>query len=215
MAASTDRSGKKLIASNRRARRDYAIVDEIECGIVLSGSEVKSLRDGHAQLADAYARIIRGQVWLDGVHIPPYQFAHGVGAHDPNRARKLLLKSREIERLDQQVTREHLTMVPLSLYFKDGRVKVELGIGKGRKKADKRNAMAERDSQREIARAMGRQAKGRVDCRSPSSRRPADRPRRPADRPRRPADCPRRPADRPIACSRVARITHAIHCASA
>ena len=160
----TDRTQKsKVIASNRRARHDYAIVDEVECGIVLSGSEVKSLREGHVQLADAYARIIRGQVWLDGVHIPPYQFAHGVGAHDPNRARKLLLHAREIERLDAQVSREHLAMVPLSLYFKDGRVKVELGIGKGRKKADKRNAMAERDSQLEMQRALGRQRKGRVD----------------------------------------------------
>lgn len=161
--AATDRSGKKLIASNRRARHDYSIVDEIECGIVLSGSEVKSLREGHAQLSDAYARIIRGQVWLDGVHIPPYQFAHGVGAHDPNRARKLLLKSREIERLDMQITKEHLALVPLSLYFKEGRVKVELGVGHGLKKADKRNAMAERDSQMEIQRAMRRQAKGRTD----------------------------------------------------
>ena len=160
----TDRmQQRKVIASNRRARHDYAIVDEVECGIVLSGSEVKSLREGHVQLADAYARIVRGQVWLDGVHIPPYQFAHGVGAHDPNRARKLLLHAREIERLDAQVSREHLAMVPLSLYFKDGRVKVELGIGKGRKKADKRNAMAERDSQREMQRALGRQRKGRTD----------------------------------------------------
>ena len=151
----------RVIASNRRARHDYAIVDELECGIVLSGSEVKSLREGHVQLADAYARVVRGQVWLDGVHIPPYQFAHGVGAHDPNRARKLLLHAREIERIDAKVSREHLTMVPLSLYWKEGRVKVQLGIGKGRKKADKRSAMAERDSQREIQRALGRQAKGR------------------------------------------------------
>jgi SsrA-binding protein len=155
-----ERTGKKVIASNRRARHDYAIVDEIEAGIVLSGSEVKSLREGHVQIADAYARIINGQVWLDGMHIPPYQFAHGVGAHDPNRARKLLLHRREIERIAAEIKREHLTMVPLSLYFNDGRVKVEIGLGRGRKKADKRNAIAERDSQREIQRALGRQAKG-------------------------------------------------------
>src|SRR5215210_7811693 len=130
-----DTRNDRVIASNRRARHDYAIVDELECGIVLSGSEVKSLREGHVQLADAYARVVRGQVWLDGVHIPPYQFAHGVGAHDPNRARKLLLHAREIERIDAKVSREHLTMVPLSLYWKEGRVKVNLGIGKGRKKA--------------------------------------------------------------------------------
>ena len=154
-----ERTGKKVIASNRRARHDYAIVDEIEAGIVLSGSEVKSLREGHVQIADAYARIINGQVWLDGMHIPPYQFAHGVGAHDPNRARKLLLHRREIERIAAEIKREHLTMVPLSLYFNDGRVKVEIGLGRGRKKADKRNAIAERDSQREIQRALGRQAK--------------------------------------------------------
>jgi SsrA-binding protein len=165
MAANSSSSSSKdrVIASNRRARHDYAIVDELECGIVLSGSEVKSLREGHVQLADAYARVVRSQVWLDGVHIPPYQFAHGVGSHDPNRARKLLLHAREIERIDAKVSREHLTMVPLSLYWKEGRVKVQLGIGKGRKKADKRSAMAERDSQREIQRALGRQAKGRDD----------------------------------------------------
>ena len=155
-----ERTGKKVSASNRRARHDYAIVDEIEAGIVLSGSEVKSLREGHVQIADAYARIINGQVWLDGMHIPPDQFAHGVGAHDPNRARKLLLHRREIERIAAEIKREHLTMVPLSLYFNDGRVKVEIGLGRGRKKADKRNAIAERDSQREIQRALGRQAKG-------------------------------------------------------
>jgi SsrA-binding protein len=152
--------GKKIIASNRRARHDYGIVDEIECGIVLTGSEVKALREGHVQIADAFARIIQGQVWLDGMHIPPYQFAHGVGAHDPNRARKLLLHRREIERIAAEIKREHLTMVPLSLYFKDGRVKVEIGLGRGRKKADKRQVIAERDSQREIQRALGRQRKG-------------------------------------------------------
>ena len=152
--------GKKIIASNRRARHDYGIVDEIECGIVLTGSEVKALREGHVQIADAFARIIQGQVWLDGMHIPPYQFAHGVGAHDPNRARTLLLHRREIERIAAEIKREHLTMVPLSLYFKDGRVKVELGLGRGRKKADKRQVIAERDSQREIQRALGRQRKG-------------------------------------------------------
>jgi SsrA-binding protein len=152
--------GRKIIATNRRARHDYGIVDEIECGIVLTGSEVKALREGHVQIADAFARIIQGQVWLDGMHIPPYQFAHGVGAHDPNRARKLLLHRREIERIAAEIKREHLTMVPLSLYFKDGRVKVEIGMGRGRKKADKRQVIAERDSQREIQRALGRQRKG-------------------------------------------------------
>jgi SsrA-binding protein len=155
-------NGTKLIASNRRARRDYEILDSIEAGIVLSGSEVKALREGHAQLADAYARVIRGQVWLDGVHIPPYQFAHGIGAHDPDRARKLLLHQREIVKLDHLIATEHLALVPLSLYFKEGRVMVELGVARGRRKGDKRQALAERDSKMEMAKAMVRSAKGRT-----------------------------------------------------
>lgn len=163
MAPRPDRARDKLIASNRRARHDYSIEDTVECGIVLSGSEVKAMREGHVQLADSFARLIRGQVWVDGMHIPPYQFAHGVGAHDPNRARKLLLHRREIDKLEAVVSREHAALVPLSLYFKDGRVKVELGIGHGRRKADKRNVLAERDSQREIDRAMRRHAKGHRD----------------------------------------------------
>ncbi len=157
----TSGGDRKVIASNRRARHDYGIVDTIEAGIVLTGSEVKALREGHAQLADAFARIIRGQVWLDGVHIPPYQMAKGFGAHDPDRARKLLLHAREIEKIDRMVANEHLSLIPLALYFKDGRVKVELGMAKGRKKADKRQVLAERDSKLEIARAMGRRSKGK------------------------------------------------------
>jgi SsrA-binding protein len=159
MAAPTD-ARTKIIASNRKARFDYAITDTVEAGIVLSGSEVKAMREGNVRIADAYARIIRGQVWLDGVHIPPYQFAHGVGAHDPDRARKLLMHRREIDKLGDTIARERLTLVPLSFYFKNGKVKVELGLGKGRKKGDKRQAMAERDTALEIARAKGRHAKG-------------------------------------------------------
>jgi SsrA-binding protein len=149
---------RKIIASNRRARHDYSIIDTIEAGIVLTGSEVKSLRLGLVQLADAYARVVNGAVWLDGVHIPPYQYAHGMGAHDPDRARKLLLHAKEIERLGDVVARERLSLVPLSFYFLDG--KVELGLGRGRKRADKRQAIAERDTQREMQRALGRQRKG-------------------------------------------------------
>jgi SsrA-binding protein len=164
MSPSQQVSGdRKLIASNRKARHDYAILDTIETGIVLQGSEVKSLRLGHLQMADAYARVINGAIWLDGIHIPPYQFAHGVGAHDPDRSRKLLLHSREIERIAAEVAQERLALVPLAFYFRDGRVKVELAMARGRRKADKRNAMAERDAQRDMQRAMGRQAKGRVD----------------------------------------------------
>ncbi|HEY0521030.1 MAG TPA: SsrA-binding protein SmpB [Ilumatobacteraceae bacterium] len=164
MSPSTPAAGdRKLIGSNRKARHDYAILDTVETGIVLQGSEVKSLRLGHLQMADAYARVLDGAIWLDGIHIPPYQFAHGVGAHDPNRSRKLLLHSREIERIAAEVAQERLSLVPLAFYFKGGKVKVELALARGRRKADKRNAMSERDAQRDMQRAMGRQAKGRTD----------------------------------------------------
>ena len=119
------------------------------------------LTDDRALAAEAFARVLNGQVWLDGVHIPPYQFAHGIGAHDPDRARKLLMHRREIDKLAHQIAVDHLALIPLSLYFKEGRVKVELGIGRGRKKSDKRNALAERDVKMEMAKALGRQAKGR------------------------------------------------------
>ena len=154
-------NGRKLIASNRKARHDYAILDTIETGIVLQGSEVKSLRLGHLQMADAYGRVLNGAIWLDGVHIPPYPFAHGVGSHDPDRPRKLLLHAREIHRIAAEVAQERLALVPLAFYFKDGKVKVELALARGRRRADKRNAMAERDAQRDMQRALGRQAKGR------------------------------------------------------
>lgn len=155
-----DRAGTQVIASNRKARHDFTILDVVEAGIVLQGSEVKSLRAGHVQLADAYARVNDNEVWLEGVHIAPYQFAHGVGAHDPDRPRKLLLNRDEIDRLDARMGQERLTLVPLSLYFKDGRAKVELALAKGRTKGDKRQAIAKKDAQREIDREMGRQRKG-------------------------------------------------------
>ena len=153
-------SGTKLIASNRKARRDYSILDVIEAGLVLSGSEVKSLRSGHVQLTDAYARMRGGEVWMEGVHIAPYQFAVGVGAHEPDRPRKLLLNRGEIDRLKAQIDQERVALVPLALYFKDGRAKVELGVAKGRTKGDKRQAIAERESKREMDRALGRARKG-------------------------------------------------------
>jgi SsrA-binding protein len=152
--------GTKPIASNRRARHEYDILDTVEAGIVLQGSEVKSLRLAQVQLADAYARVRDGEVWMDGVHISPYAFASGVGAHDPDRSRKLLMHRNEIDRLADRIDRERLTLVPLAIYFKDGRAKVELGLAKGRSKGDKRQAIAERDSKREIERALGRNAKG-------------------------------------------------------
>jgi len=158
-AKSTTPPGTKTIASNRRARHDYAVLDTVEAGLVLSGSEVKALRHGLVQLADAFARYHNGEMWLEGVHIAPYAFAQGFGAHDPNRRRKLLLHRDQIERLQARVAQEKLALVPLSLYFKDGRAKVELALGKGRQKADKRQAIAERDTQREIDRELGRRRK--------------------------------------------------------
>ena len=152
--------GTKQIAHNRRARRDYDVLDTFEAGLVLQGSEVKSLRAGHVQVADAYAHVKDGEVWLEGVHIAPYAFAQGVGAHDPDRRRKLLMHRDEIRRLDLHLAQERLTLVPVSIYFKDGRVKVELAVARGRRKADKRHALAERDSQREIDRALARRGKG-------------------------------------------------------
>ena len=155
-----DGTGRKLVASNRRARHDYAVLDTVEAGIVLSGSEVKSMRLGQVQMADAFARYTDGELWLEGVHVAPYQFAIGVGAHDPDRRRKLLLHRDEIDRLQARVAQERLALIPLSLYFKEGRAKVEIGLGKGRQKADKRQAIAERDSKREMERELGRRDKG-------------------------------------------------------
>ena len=152
--------GTHVVAANRKARRDFVILDTYEAGLVLVGSEVKSLRAGHVQLADAYARVRGGEVWLEGVHIAPYAFARGFGAHDPDRPRKLLLRIDEIARLRARVTQDRLTLVPLSIYFKDGRAKVELALARGRHKGDRRQAMAEADAKREAERALGRQRKG-------------------------------------------------------
>lgn len=151
--------GTKTIVANRRARFDYSVVETVEAGLALQGSEVKSMRLGMVQMADAYARYDRGEFWLEGVNVAPYSHANGFGAHDPERRRKLLLHREEIERLQARVAQERLALVPLRLYFKDGRVKVELGLGKGRKHEDKRHAIAERDAKREVERALGRDRK--------------------------------------------------------
>jgi SsrA-binding protein len=153
-------SGVKVVASNRRARHDYAILETLEAGLVLRGGEVKSLRAGHVQLADAYAYVKGRDCWLEGVHIAPYAFSTGFDAPDPDRARKVLMHASEIEELGQRVARERLTLVPLSIYFRDGRAKVELGLARGRRKGDQRQAMAERDAARDMAKALGRQRKG-------------------------------------------------------
>ncbi len=147
-------SGVKVIATNRQARRDYEILETLECGIVLKGSEVKSLRDAHVQFADANGWIRDGEAWLVGLHIAPYAHGAGVFGHDPDRDRKLLLHHDEILRLKSRVDQERLALVPLALYFKNGRAKVELGIGKGRKRFDKRQMLAKRDAELEARRAM-------------------------------------------------------------
>jgi len=140
------------VAQNRRARHDYDIVETYEAGLVLAGSEVKSLREGKAQLRDSYARVVDGEVWLYGMHVPPYAFASGFGATDPDRRRKLLLHQRQIEELNRRTTQDSFTLVPLSVYFKDGRAKVNLALAKGRRHYDKRHAIAARDADLEARR---------------------------------------------------------------
>lgn len=149
----TTRDGSRPVAQNRRARHDYDILDTYEAGIVLAGSEVKSLREGKAQLRDSYARVQDGEVWLYGVHVPPYAFASGFGATDPDRRRKLLLHRREIEEIAKRIGQDSLTLIPLSVYFKEGRAKVDIALARGRKRYDKRAAIAERDANREAERA--------------------------------------------------------------
>ncbi|HMC42214.1 MAG TPA: SsrA-binding protein SmpB [Acidimicrobiales bacterium] len=148
--------GRRIVAQNRRARHDYFVLETFECGLALQGSEVKSLREGKAQLRDAYAKVEKGEVWLLGVHVPPYAFAQGFGSHDPDRPRKLLLHRRQIDELMGRTQQESLTLVPISLYFREGRAKVELALARGRKTYDKRHAIAAKDAAREAARAASR-----------------------------------------------------------
>ena len=155
-------NGTKLITSNRKARRDYEILETFEAGLVLTGTEVKSLRDGKASLAEAYARVHRGEVWLVGAHIPEYSHGNREN-HEPSRSRKLLLHRREIERVEVKVEEDGLTLVPLRLYWKAGRAKLEFGIGRGKKLWDKRQDVQKREAQREMDRATSRRAKGQDD----------------------------------------------------
>jgi SsrA-binding protein len=141
------------IARNKRARFDYQILDTFEAGIVLKGTEVKSLRDGRANISDAYGIIKDGEAYLLNLHISPYERG-GYSNHEPERTRKLLLHRKEIRRLIGAVERQGLTLVPLELYFKQGKAKVALALGKGKKLHDKRDTERERDAQREIARAV-------------------------------------------------------------
>lgn len=147
--------GEKLVARNRRARHDYELMDHFEAGLVLKGSEVKSLRAGHADLKDSYVTIRRGEAFLVGVHIRPYSFARD-GGHEAEADRKLLLHARELDRLARQVDERGLTLVPLRLYFRNGKAKLEFAVGRGKKTHDKRHAIKERDQKREIDRALRR-----------------------------------------------------------
>ena len=155
MAKPDPSSSRKVVASNRRARRNFSIIDTYECGIALIGSEVKSLRAGQVQLKDAYGAIRGSEIWLENLHIAPYSFARD-GGHDPERPRKLLLHKREISRLIGKVNEVGLTLVPMSIYFVHGLAKVELALAKGRSTYDKRQAIKEREMQREMDRARKR-----------------------------------------------------------
>ncbi len=146
--------GRKLVAQNKKARYDYSIEDVYEAGMVLTGTEVKSLRAGRASLTDGYATLDDGEIWLRGVHIPEYTQGTWTN-HEPRRARKLLLHKEELRRIAAKVKESGVTLVPLKIYFQDSYAKVEIAVARGRRSYDKRQAIAERESKRETARAMG------------------------------------------------------------
>jgi SsrA-binding protein len=151
-------TGRKVVAQNRKARHDYSIEDVVEAGLVLTGTEVKSLRAGRCSLVDAYAAIKDGEVWLHNAHIPEYDLGTWTN-HTPRRTRKLLLHREEISRLVGKTKESGLTLVPLQLYFLDGRAKIEIALARGKKSYDKRQALATRDASREVARELGRRNK--------------------------------------------------------
>lgn len=154
--------GKKIIAQNKKARHDYSIEEVYECGIVLSGTEVKSLRAGRASLIDGFAMINNDELWLSNVHIPEY--TEGTwNNHAPRRERKLLMHRKEINKLHAIVKQGGLTLVPLSLYFKDGKAKIELALAKGKKSHDKRAALMERETNREMSRELSRRNSGKSE----------------------------------------------------
>jgi len=151
--------GRKIVAQNRKARHDYAIEDTYEAGLVLQGTEVKSLREGRASLVDGFVDIDRGEAWLHNVHIPEYTQGTWTN-HAARRKRKLLLNRDEIDKIERRVNERGLTVVPLSLYFLNGRAKVEIALAKGKKTWDKRHALAERQANRETEQVVGRRLKG-------------------------------------------------------
>ena len=146
---------EKVVASNRKARHDYQILETIECGIVLTGDEVKSLRGGRASLTEAYARVRGGEAWLEGMHVPPYEQGDK-RRHLPTRPRKLLLHRREIDKLAAEQQEQRLTLVPLRVYFTHGVAKVEIGVGRGKREHEKRQSIAKREQEREISQEIGR-----------------------------------------------------------
>lgn len=154
--------GRKMIAQNRKARHDYHIDDTWEAGLVLMGTEVKSLRQGRASLVDGFAEVEDGEIWLHGVHIPEYTQGTWTN-HASRRRRKLLLNRSEIDKIERKVHDKGYTLVPLQLYFKDGRAKVEIALGRGKKAYDKRHTLAERQADREKQQALGRHLKGMSD----------------------------------------------------
>lgn len=157
MSRSADSGHVKVVATNRRARRNYTVLDRVEAGLVLLGSEVKSLREGKMELKDSYAEVRGGEAYLVGAHIAPYDFARD-GGHDPERERKLLLHRREIDRLAGAVAEKGLTLVPLQVYFKEGKAKVELALARGKTTVDKRQTLRDREHAREMERAARRRS---------------------------------------------------------
>ena len=146
--------GASVVATNRRARRDYEVLETLEVGLVLEGGEVKSLRDGSVQIAESWARVDNGELWLHNLHISPYSHASASFRSDPDRVRKLLAHRREIGRLAARVAQERLALVPLALYFSSGRAKVALALARGRTRGDRRRDIAQRDADAEAARSM-------------------------------------------------------------
>ena len=155
MAGPESSGAMRVIATNRRARRNYAVLDTFEAGLVLLGSEVKSLREGKLELKDSYGDIRGGEAFLVGAHISPYDFARD-GGHDPERERKLLLHRREIDRIAGSLAEKGLTLVPLKVYFKDGKAKVEMALARGKTTVDKRQSLRDREHAREMERATRR-----------------------------------------------------------
>ncbi|SMG25955.1 SsrA-binding protein [Corynebacterium pollutisoli] len=150
---------RSVLATNRRARHDYHILETYECGVVLVGTEIKSLREGKVSIADAFATVDEGEVWLRNLHIPEYSMGSWTN-HSPKRTRKLLLHRREIDSIMGKVRDGNRTLVPLQLYLKDGRVKLELGLAQGKQDYDKRQDIKRRTEEREITRELGRRVKG-------------------------------------------------------